>query len=327
MQALVKVIRSSPRPRDRFEGISGVLNASIRTCSAAAGDPLDSYLHVGAGTLRLSMEKEYVEQLLTHAELRRDLERVVEDLESKISLDYSEFAGTREGPVIPGNSVKGNVRSRLELSFVPKGDFIRSCLIVSGSSPPGWEEHTHFKLWRSSLSFSREGPCSYTKGLGGVCLLCDLFGTAGLQSLIQFSDFVGKNVNLHPINLPTGERFLAAPPGSTFTGKIVFRNLKAPELGLLLYGMGIRNSKLGKPVLLGRMKYRRDLPYTFGIVRYSVDSLFIAPFSQQLEVNDLKIQPGRLISGVELDGLSSGLISLVQREFSNELVDVNEVGI
>lgn len=324
MQTLVRVIKSPPRPRDKLEGICGALNVSIRVCSSTVGDSLNSYLHVGAGALRFSVEEEYVKKLGIQS--GKELEKALKDLSDKISMDYNRFAETMEGPTIPGSSVKGNIRSRLELSFVPKGNFVRSCFIISGSFlPPDQDRYAHFKLWRKTLSLPREEACSYLRESSGVCLLCDLFGTSGLQSLVQFSDFIGKNIELHPINLPTGERFLVAPPGSTFSGKILFRNLKASELGLLLYGMGIRNSRIGKPVLLGRMKYRRDLPHIFGVIRYLVDSLHLAPFSEPFEVNDHRVQPGKLVSEKELDYISSDLIRLVQDEFSDELIDVNEV--
>lgn len=329
MQSLVSVKRSQPRPRDRLDGLVGRLTIRLRSCSRAFGDPSDSYLHVGTGVLRLKVDETRLKRLTESAKTRSQLMKVVEDLSREIQLDYTEFTTVRGLVVVPGASVKGNVRARLELSFVPSSGYVRSCLIRASEEPlepppsgqHGWR---HFRIWSESLSFAREPACDYTKG-GEVCLLCDLFGTAGLEGLIAFADFIGDRVQLTSVNLPTGEKLRVAPPGSAFSGTITFTNLKAWELGLLLYGMGLRSLRLGRPVLFGKVKYRRYPNYVFGVVRYEVERLELAPFSQMLEVEGSRIRPGSRVEGEDLDKLVRVLVGLARDELGKELLDVDEV--
>ncbi len=330
----VRVLRQEPRSRDRVDGLAGRLHIRLRACSRSLGDPLDSYLHIGTGALRLIIDEEELRRRASLAKNRAELERLVREFSEKIQVDYEQFVLLKSGaPVVPGSSVKGNVRSRIELSFVPRDDVVRCCLIRATDypvQPPPRGQHgwRHFSIWEKSLSFRRDGACDYTgkKGESVVCLLCDLFGTAGLAGLIEFGDLVGTGVNLVEVGLPTGEKLLAAPPGSTFDGTVTFRNLRPIELGLLLFGMGMRDSRLGRPVLLGKMKYRRYPPHVFGVVRYELAILELAPFSQPLDAEGLRVEPGSKLDDSELDGVVRDLVRRARSEFEGELLDVDEVG-
>ena len=332
----VRVLRQEPRSRDRVDGLAGRLHIRLRACSRSLGDPLDSYLHIGTGALRLIIDEEELRRRASLAKNRAELERLVREFSEKIQVDYEQFVLLKdlkvgERVVVPGSSVKGNVRSRIELSFVPKDDAVRCCLIRATDDPvqpppPGQHGWRHFRIWQSSLSFRRDKACNYTDEYAKeVCLLCDLFGTAGLAGLIEFGDLVGTDVKLVEVDLPTGEKLLAAPPGSTFEGTATFRNLKTEELGLLLYGMGMRDSRLGRPVLLGKMKYRRYPPHVFGVVRYELLALELAPFSQPLDVEGLRVEPGFKLDGSGLDGVVRDLVRRARSEFEGELLDVDEV--
>jgi len=331
VQSLVRVKRAQPRPRDRLDGLVGRLAVRVRACSKALGDPVSSHLHVGTGALRLMTDEDRLKQLASSARSRNQLMKVVEGLSQEIQLDYADFASMKGAVVVPGGSLKGNVRARLELSLAPKEGCVRSCLIRASKGPlepppPGGHGWRHFRVWSEALGFAREPACDYTEGQGEVCLLCDLFGTAGLQGLVTFSDLVGERVQLKPIDLTTGERLLVAPPDSAFSGSATFANLRAWELGLLLYGMGLRDSRLGRPVLFGKMKYRRPSGYVFGVVRYEVGQLELAPFSQPLEVGGLRVGPGSRAEGEALDRLVHALVGAARTELGGELLDVNEVG-
>ncbi len=334
MPTSVEVLRNKPRSRDRLDGLTGRLNIMLRTCSRSLGDPVDSYLHVGSGFRKLVIDEKELRRRASQARRRDELNRLVEDFSRRIEEDYSEFVMRSRTPVIPGSSVKGNVRSRLELSFKPKDGKIRCCFIRATKNPlkppqPGVYGWRHFRIWQDSLKFIRDGDeaCDYTdEKPEGVCLLCDLFGTAGLAGLIEFSDLVGTGVNLVKVDLPTGEKLLAVPPGETFEGSVTFRILKPEELGLLLYGMGMRDSRLGRPVLLGKLKYRRYPNYVFGVVRYELASLELAPFSQHLDAGGFRVEPGSKLEGSELDALVKSLIGRARSAFEGELLDVDEVG-
>jgi len=307
------------------------LEVKLRSCSTALGDPVDSYLHVGTGALRLVLDGAQLRRAAA-ARARQQLEQLVSELSGRIQLDYLQFPSTAGRPVVPGSSVKGNVRSRLELSFAPKDGVVRCCLIRATEEPleppePGEHGWRHFRIWRQALEFEREPACDYSEGEEGqVCLCCDLFGTAGLQGLVEFSDFPAERAAIERVSLPTGEKLEATKPGSTFAGRVAFRNLEAWEVGLLLYGMGLRESRLGRPVLLGKVKYKRYPNLIFGVVRYEVAALELAPFSQPLDAGGTRIEPGVRIEGEHLDGLVRALVEAARAELDGELLDVDEVG-
>ncbi|MCS7105589.1 MAG: RAMP superfamily CRISPR-associated protein [Thermofilaceae archaeon] len=331
MQTSLKVIKRRPKDRSRPEGLAGRLNIKLRSCSLKLGDPCDSYLHVGTETLRISFDKSLL-QYTTGAKGRRELEELVNKISKTISLEHKQFSATRVGLVIPGGSVKGNIRSRLELSFIPKNDEVRSCFITAknpiDSSARGTQGWRHRLIWQQALSVDREEACSCEVDWEDceVCLTCDLFGSAGLQGLISFEDLVGVNTSPVPLDLPTGEKLEAVAPGSHFKGAVTFKNLEPVELGLLLYGMGIRNSRVGRPVLFGKLKYRRDLPYIFGVVRYELENVELAPFSQTLQIGNVRLPPSTSLEGEKLDEAVTQLVDLVIGSFSGELIDVDEVG-
>lgn len=137
---------------------------------------------------------------------------------------------------------------------------------------------------------------------------------------------MSERVELRQVDLPAGERLLAAPPGSAFSGAVAFASLRPWELGLLLYGMGLRGSRLGRPVLLGKVKYRRYPNLTFGVVRYEATKLELAPFSRPLEAGGMRVGPGSTAEGEPLDRLAQALVGAARAELGAELLDVDEVG-
>lgn len=263
----MQILKHKPRDRSRINGISGRIIVTINT---------ESYLHISSPFRGVSFDG---------FEIRCDY-KLIDEISRKIVKDVNAFMRIGNKPAIPASSVKGNVRSRIELSFKPKNGKVRSCFIRSSHllREPKKGEHgwRHYRIWKDSLSFDRRA-CDYTRD-GEVCLVCDIFGTTGLQGLVFFSDFIG-DCKLEIVELPHGEKVEVAPPGSSFVGEVIFRNLKPEEVGLLLFGMGIRDEKVGRPVLLGKYKYR----YKFGIVRYEVKSIELKnlPSSVDEEVKKL----------------------------------------
>ena len=334
MQSLVSVVRGPPRDRGKVEDLAGRLFVTIRVSSRASGDGADSYLHVGSGLQRIVVDEEELRKRASGAKSRAELEKLVQEFSSKIELDYAELVIVGGKPVIPGSSVKGNVRSRIELSLKPKNGKIRSCLIrdtrTPVSPPPkGKHGYRHFMIWKESLSFYRGEACEYVSEKGqraGVCLVCDLFGTSGLKGVIEFGDFVGDKVNPVKLNLPGNEKIWAVPPGSVFQGKVDFQSLKDWELGLLLYGMGIRDSRLGRLVLLGKHKYRERGSYVFGLVRFQVEGLELSPLSRDLSIGETVVKKGEKAKTETLDGIVSALVSRAKEELRDELLDIDEVG-
>ena len=111
------------------------MEVRLRACSTALGDPVDSYLLVGTGALRLVLDEAWLRQQAAAARTRQQLESLVRKLSESMQLDYAQFSSLAGRPAVPGSSVKGNVRSRLELSFAPKGGVVRCCLIRATEEP------------------------------------------------------------------------------------------------------------------------------------------------------------------------------------------------
>jgi len=311
----VNVLRCKPKDRGVLEGLCGIIYTIVKA---------ESYIHVGSSPTLFTIDEDLLTKLIRSG--KRDIMSL---LQVTKLMEIAQFNVSGGRPVIPGSSIKGNIRSRLELSFRPKDGYVRSCFIRA-SKPLVKGHHRgvswrHFKIWGNVLFEDRGPPCDLTK-MDKVCLICNLFGTAGLKSLIDFSDFVGEGDArdvLEPLSLEYGMNLLAAKPGSKFNGRILFHNLSPSELGLLLIGM-----KVGKSVLLGRLKYRHVISgRTFGKAGYDVRAIEFLKESQDFEVDGLRIKGGDRVEGAELIKLIEKLRFLANMEFKGEIIDVDEVAI
>jgi len=283
-----------------------------------------SYVHVGSGTeerVGLPSPEELELSVKT-----RGFEQAAHELSTsaRVWTGHAAFASAGGKPCIPGSSVKGNIRSRIELSLVSRNGLSRSCFIRASQpslaqSPRAWR---HRKIWGAALSEDRGPPCDLTRRGDGVCLLCDLFGTAGLRGLVTFSDFVGEDVTLERIMTRHGLRLMAAPVGSKFRGLVGFSNLRLYEVGLLLHGMGLIDSPRGRIVMLGRLKYVGEIGgKTLGKVIYSVNALKASTLSEPQP----NLTPGEKIEGKELEDVVRDALSAAKKEFGEELRVVEEV--
>ncbi|MGC8949432.1 MAG: RAMP superfamily CRISPR-associated protein [Thermoprotei archaeon] len=317
----LKVVRDNPRPRDFYRDLCGRLDISI----IVEGDK-QSYIHIGSGKEFFKLNMNEVKEAYSKREFNQLLDKI------KFVKGYDKFASTIKGSIIPGSSIKGNVRSRLELSFKGYKDAVDSCFVNAGKPIVrelskgifGWR---HYRIWNEVLSEDRGVPCNFNS-MGRVCLICDLFGSAGLKSLIDFSDFESISSILEYIDLPFKIRVEAAAAGSEYRGEVYFKNLKDYELGLLLLGMGIKDSHVGRKVILGRFKYRNKLDsFKFGRVKYKLNELRLSRYSKTLSIEDVNFQPNTLIKGDLLDRLCKLLTDLALKKFENRFRIVDEVKI
>ncbi len=150
---------------------------------------------------------------------------------------------------IPGSSLKGAIRSRIEHLLKPfeMGGRLHSfsCYIIQDPSPAVQPSKGHEAMWGKDATYVRD-QC---RG-AAACYVCDLFGNPNLGSRVYFSDAAmteGDVVRLEDLEVE------AAVPGSRFTLSISGVNMSYLDLGLLLLGLGIIH---GKPILLGMYKYR-----------------------------------------------------------------------
>ena len=225
-------------------GLEGAIEIEMEVVS--------DYLHVGSGVYDIEILKplDNIQQLVESA-----LKGSIPDLSGYFSPVTHEMDKYGEKLVIPGSTVKGLVRTRLELS-IPS-----SCYVVSRNSNSSSEVYKRiFKNPRHKYSdrFPEQ-----------VCPVCDLLGNAGLASRVSFSDLVMTQGKAEFVNVHN-EYYESAVKGSKFRGKVLYHSFSNVDLGMLLYGMGfrIKGGKLeGKIMLTGRFKYsdRR-----FGRVRFSL---------------------------------------------------------
>jgi CRISPR/Cas system CSM-associated protein Csm3 (group 7 of RAMP superfamily) len=287
-------------------------------------------LHVGWTQFRLDVPEDRI-RCIVRSE-RGDLLSAVEEISQLLRLDYQPFCKCLNIPVIPGSTVKGNVRARIELSFRPRNGQVKSCFVEAGRIDEK-QQWRHIGIWGKREK--RIVPGRRGKKLAGqchfdpqrdelqrVCLVCDLFGTTGLASLIRFSDFVGRGTELKEENFEFGLRLETAPANSVFCGKIYFFNLKPEELGLLLLGMGIESGVDGRPVLMGRLKYR---DYNrIGQVKYRLDRLELSPLSKELTIEP-RLSPGQGLEGEKLGVVATNLVKVAREKFGEELQPVDEL--
>lgn len=314
----VEVIRSPPRNRDIIQHLAGKLYITILS---------QSYLHVGSGK-ELKIDRSKISGIVKR--MKEDPYYIKSELQKQFH-QLLEFSSTGGVLVIPGSTVKGNVRSRLELSFKNTNGKVNSCFmrasIIRAEPSKGMQGWRHYNIWRETILENRGPQCDYTQS-NAVCLICDLFGTNGLKGLVEFSDFVqDRNRSMVEIlDLPYNMRVEAVTKDSLFKGVVTFFNITPEELGLILLGMGIKERKTGRPVLLGRLKYRRDLEgKTFGRVVYSVDRIELSRYSKPLFFDQsIIIEPGSSLSGELLDSVINRLTILAMKRYP-DLKMIDEV--
>jgi len=311
----VEVLRRAPRDRSSIQNLAGRMRITLTSLQ---------YLHVGSGK-ELRIEKSEVAEILKRV---RDPNLIKSEMQRRIQ-HLSAFSSINDVLVIPGSTVKGNVRSRLELSFKNVNGKVYSCFLKAGvlrSEPlKGMHGWRHYRLWRDRIGEDRGPPCDFTRS-ESVCLICDLFGTNGLRGLVEFSDLTLEHGGKEVLDLPYNMRLEAVKPGSAFKGSINFFNIMPEELGLILIGMGLTDKRSGKPVLLGRLKYVKEIGgRRFGRVIYTVESLELSKYSRPLDIDgSILLEPGQNVSGERLDKIISRLTSYALQRYPG-LEVINEV--
>ncbi|WP_221286535.1 RAMP superfamily CRISPR-associated protein [Stygiolobus caldivivus] len=234
----------TPYTERNAPGLEGALDIEMEVVS--------DYLHVGSGVYDVEILRplDDIDKLVESA-----LQGTVPDVSGYFSPATHEMNKYLGKVVIPGSTIKGLVRTRLELSIR------ESCYVVSRNS--NTVSNTYKKIFRNPKpKYSDRFP-------ERVCPVCDLLGNSGLASRVSFTDLVMAQGKTDFVNV-NGQYYESAIKGSKFGGKVVYRSLKPVDLGMLLYGLGFRlkgNKLEGKVMLMGRFKFsdRR-----FGRVRFSL---------------------------------------------------------
>ncbi len=179
------------------------------------------------------------------------------NLDDYFEKDYVKFMNTEKGLVIPGNTVKGIIRSRLELLMDC------ACYNCLSNKPSKTKSNKYISIFHPKRKYSdRFDPDRGRE----VCYVCDLFGNAGLASRVNFSDMEFHEGKVSFVK-KRGMTYQVVEKGSVFKGNIVLNNPKPDEIGMLLYGAGYRGQGKWKTLLMGRFKYEDK---DFGRVKFNI---------------------------------------------------------
>ncbi|HDI10235.1 MAG TPA: hypothetical protein ENF65_00645 [Euryarchaeota archaeon] len=251
--------------------------------------PENSYLLTSSGLSKLDyskLERKFKEILRKVSSGKEDIRRAAQILEKHFdeirrssSPSRNEIPRYDDVAILPGSSIKGAVRSRVEYKLKPvktsKGYESASCYSVVGQY--NTLSKAHMEFWYPEVIYPRErcGPKEF-------CVVCDLFGSQGLgsrvyfslRSRVYFSD--GILMKGGPVRLDGyGEAF---SPGSKFSLEVTCENSTILDLGLLFLGT---EQFSGSPILLGGRKYafnpktggKYKNEYFFGLVTFKLKEI------------------------------------------------------
>jgi hypothetical protein len=247
MELDVTVIRKPFTPRDTLGKYAGILTYQLTILKS---------VHVGKSEYSLFQTQEMLE---LKDKAHEGFEALLASEITKKS-QFSKITGfveVNEKPCIPGSTMKGLIRSRLELLSTPINYSVNACFSQVSFSQT--VSRCHQAIWSNSIKDERGFPCDRNQN-DNVCAVCDLFGAPGLSSRVTFSDLLGNpsDVEIKTLNDKTALEVFKA--NTVLSGKIIFKSLKTlSELGLILIGLGVCCKKDGKitsvRVLIGRHKY------------------------------------------------------------------------
>ena len=323
---------------DREARLVGRLRLVCEVLKEVDGWP--NFLHIGSGALELSYDEGAMRELAVKAADVGDLIGLLQRRPEAMKAEHMEVVRYADRPCIPGSSLKGTVRSRLELSFTAVNRWVRSCFHRAGKPPaPGQPGRVHFELWKPATEESRvigfrgrkpvrDRVCDATKVFDRVrvCVVCDLLGAPGLASRVLFGNLEHRKGRLIKLELDGHEKLWAFEPGSTFEGDVAFVGLREEELGLLLVGLGATEDGNFNPILMGKSKYRprkvirSDPPgwegetVRFGAVKLGVKKMVFTHIGGEglcedvIVGDELKREIGRLVTNASraYNGLNVG---------------------
>lgn len=331
MQQRAEVERGPIKSRQEVNPLTGIMQVEIKVCSKQDQDDAESYFHIGSGDIEISYERQKIEnetrRITQHKKpiTERDIEIMAEliNIENYASFQKMEEPEDKEPAlVIPGSSVKGNIRARIELTLAPRNGRAISCLtnqkILSSEPPRGAHGWRHYRIWKGSLSLFRGARCEATKS-NKVCVVCNIFGAPGLGSRVNIGTFYAKPPAYTEKLEYRGERIIAAKPGTVFTGNIAFRGLSIDELGLLMLGMG-QEPNGPRIVLMGKHKYAAFAEKLMGRILYNLVKVQISKDC----AGEAGIKPGATYEGENLSELISTCLSSASQKYGEYIRVVDE---
>ncbi len=259
----VRVLRERPTPRHRLEGFSGTATLRAKALSR---------IHVGAGPQAAEARRVDRSALRRLREMALRMgKQAVSVLEREAESIFAEevtFPVYRLGgkPAVPGTTLKGVVRSRIELSMkADEEGVVPSCFSVGDHSEVGPGSRLHREIYPNSDQ--NRGPrCDLTRG-NSVCRICDIFGAPGLASRVGFGPLVF-DVETEVLRLPRGG-VEVIPEGAESRGTVYFTGLSEEELGVLVYGLGAAPG-MG-PIPVGGWRFHRLAGFPMGKLQLEIE--------------------------------------------------------
>lgn len=184
------------------------------------------------------------------------------------------FPKVDETYFIPGSSIKGAVRSRIEYKFMPKEGKSMSCYIVEDDFNPRYAIN-HIKFWGERVAISR-WRCNPMRD-NNICIVCDMFGSQLISSLVNFGDAYMIEGDVERLNEFNGLE--AVKPNSRFELEVTCFNFDHIRLGLLFLGFELFSKS---PIILGMFKYKYNPnitdklfrgKYAIGLLRFELKEI------------------------------------------------------
>jgi len=237
----VKQFKSTPRDKINPSLFSGELYFKIRVLN-------DYNLIVKSGSPLLEYDEALINSVLNLPE--SDL--LKQDTSIFEAENVSTFIRIGDKITIPGTTLKGMTRARLELSFIPKSNEIDACFITRSKGRIGYKQRNYLKGFGYNNNITERWQC---KGGMNVCFVCNIFGSMGLRAKVNFSDAELVKGSMKRVTLDVGRGHsneeIIGDDGE-FQFKISFENLERSELGAIFYAL---NTNSDKTVLIGSHKY------------------------------------------------------------------------
>jgi hypothetical protein len=306
MSQELSIARKQYTPRDKL----GKDRFNVKL-SFEAEVPSNSYLFTGAFISRIDIYSRQINILENIAQ--KYLSGEIDEDEA-INAIYSqhrviEIKPSKKPPryldkiIIPGSSIKGVIRSRVEYKCSPS----ISCYSVEDRTlPPQQFYKRHVKYWGRDVVNAR-GTCTPDN----VCIVCDLFGAPELQSRAYFSDML---MTRGETSLLSNLGVEAINPNSKFNLEVHCINSSFLDLGLLFAGFEIFTGSY-VPICAYKYRYNPKIDgeyymgkYVFGLVKFSIRGFkeYISRMLLNLTLNDLVLKSREALVNTLKDKIDLG---------------------
>ena len=275
----------------------------------------NNYIYVGSAKDELAKVADSIyEEKIDLAKRLEKMTNLIKPMSSTILID--------DKPYIPGSTLKGMIRFRVEHSFKKdKNGKIYSCFIKQAR--PDVRENIKNFLTKFGY-FPNEVEARQNEDIRSdqFCKVCDLFGNSNLASRVIISDAKPLNeIKLEELNISEKWNDIrrVIPPKSQFKFTINLNNGDMEDLALLYLGMNLHNDGT---LLLGMNKFaskKDDKGQIIHFGRIKLEIIKIFEFS-----NDKKgFSEKEICTPREINNFSEKIFNEIKK-FGDQLRSFNE---